>query len=106
MAFAFNSRSAASRDLFDDTTMSFGEHLEVLRTHLIRSLLWLTIGFVVALIFSRDLIVAIQRPVNAAMMTAFSQERVEQVPEGPGPWEKTKEYVSNFFSRKSSTPEE
>ena len=35
---------ARSRDLFDDTTMTFGEHLEVLRVHVFRALLGLVLA--------------------------------------------------------------
>jgi hypothetical protein len=37
---------ATSKDLFDDSTMTFGEHLEVLRFHLIRALLGLMVSVV------------------------------------------------------------
>ncbi len=42
---------ATTKDLFDDSTMTFGEHLEVLRFYLIRALLGLMISVVVSLIF-------------------------------------------------------
>lgn len=61
----------AEKDLFDDSTMSFGEHLEVLRVHLWKAIIGLVIGSVVAFYFSRDIIVAIQRPVTKVMETKF-----------------------------------
>ena len=33
-----------SKDLFDDSTMTFGEHLEVLRVHLIKAIIGLSIA--------------------------------------------------------------
>ncbi len=43
---------ARSRDLFDDTTMTFGEHLEVLRVHVFRALLGLVLAVGVALVYA------------------------------------------------------
>lgn len=61
----------SKKDLFDDTTMTFGEHLEALRFHLWRAIIGLVIGSVVAFYFSRDVIVAIQTPVDSAMHKVF-----------------------------------
>ena len=36
-----------TKDLFDDSTMSFGEHLEALRTHLIRAIIGLVIAAII-----------------------------------------------------------
>lgn len=102
MAFSFPSRSGPSNDLFDDSTMSFGEHLEVLRTHLLRGILWLVIGFVVALIFSRDFIIAIQKPVNHAMTEAFAKQDIQGMGEPPGVWDK----ITGYFSSSKTTPPE
>src|SRR6516162_1327435 len=58
----------AKKDLFDDSTMTFGEHLEVLRLHLWKAIVGLVIGTVAAFFFSNYVIVAIQRPVTDAMV--------------------------------------
>lgn len=42
---------AKSKDLFDDTTMSFGEHLEVLRIHLWKAVIGLLICVLISLLF-------------------------------------------------------
>lgn len=68
-----------TRDLFDDTTMTFGEHLEVLRVHLIKALFGLVIGVLVSLTFSHHVIRRIQDPVTAAMRQVFGQDAKEQV---------------------------
>jgi sec-independent protein translocase protein TatC len=54
-------------DLFDDTTMTFGEHLEVLRIHLWKAILGLVAGTIIAFFISRPIIIAIQVPVIAAL---------------------------------------
>jgi len=57
----------SKKDLFDDTTMTFGEHLEALRFHLWKAIVGLVIGTVAAFFFSNYVIIAIQRPVTDAM---------------------------------------
>lgn len=49
-------------DLFAESTMSFGEHLEVLRGHLIKALLGVLAGTVVGLLFGGQIIGEIKRP--------------------------------------------
>ena len=58
------------RDLFDDSTMTFGEHLEVLRFHLIRALIGLVICVVFSLVFGEQLVQVIRRPIDAALQRA------------------------------------
>jgi sec-independent protein translocase protein TatC len=60
-----------SKDLFDDSTMSFGEHLEILRYHLIKALLGLVIGIVIALFFSNYVIYAMQIPLENALQKYY-----------------------------------
>lgn len=56
-----------SKDLFDDSTMTFGEHLEVLRVHLIKAIIGLSIA-VIGCLFVGDRVVAIIRaPVERAL---------------------------------------
>lgn len=57
----------ADKDLFDDSTMTFGEHLEVLRVHLWKAIIGLTIGTIAAFYFSDQVILALQKPVTQAM---------------------------------------
>src|SRR5258708_6604920 len=67
----------SKKDLFDDSTMTFGEHLEVLRVHLWRAIVGLVIGSIVAFYFSRDVIIAIQTPINTAMHDVFVVKPVD-----------------------------
>jgi len=55
------------KDLFDDTTMSFGEHLEELRKRLIYALIGLTIGVLIALFFSDRVMKTLEIPVKNAL---------------------------------------
>lgn len=66
-----------SKDLFDDSTMTFGEHLECLRTHLIRAIIGLAICVIGAL-FVGDRIVAIVRaPIDAALRENIPGAQIE-----------------------------
>lgn len=64
----------AKKDLFDDSVMSFGEHLEALRSHLIKALIGLTLAILVALYYSRGVMLEIQRPVTEALRKYYSPE--------------------------------
>ncbi|MEZ6061848.1 MAG: twin-arginine translocase subunit TatC [Planctomycetaceae bacterium] len=59
---------ARNRDLFDDTTMSFGEHLEVLRVHVWKSLIGVTIAVCVCLLFGDRIIGVLRKPITEALM--------------------------------------
>lgn len=54
-------------DLFTDKTMSFGEHLEELRSCLIYSILWLLGGFLVGLYFGGPAVDYVQRPMTFSL---------------------------------------
>ncbi len=68
---------ATDKDLFDDSTMTFGEHLEVLRFHLIRALLGLALCMVLTLIFGESLVKLIRYPVDQALRRADYMEAVD-----------------------------
>ncbi|MES2793621.1 MAG: twin-arginine translocase subunit TatC [Planctomycetota bacterium] len=55
------------KDLFDDSTMSFGEHLEELRKRLILALLGLTLGVIISLFFSDRVMKTMEIPVKNAL---------------------------------------
>lgn len=87
----------AKKDLFDDSTMTFGEHLEALRIHLWRAIVGLVIGTVAAFFFSDHIIRAIQKPVVAAMNDVFST-----APEGKiekSQWESVKDWFGRTFRK-------
>lgn len=55
------------KDLFDDSTMTFGEHLEALRVHLFKAIIGLVIASCVSLLFGKPILRAINEPVTAAL---------------------------------------
>ena len=56
-----------NRDLFDDSTMTFGEHLEVLRVHVWRALLGLVLGVILSLFFGDRIINFLRTPIDDAL---------------------------------------
>jgi sec-independent protein translocase protein TatC len=54
-------------DLFENSTMTFGEHLEELRQALVKAILWLVAGLLIGLYFADGVILYIQTPLEAAI---------------------------------------
>ena len=65
-----------SEDLFEDTRMSFGEHLEELRRVLMRAIVGLTVGFGIAMIFASQIIQFLQQPLEDAIRD-FNKKQAE-----------------------------
>ena len=68
---------ATDKDLFDDSTMTFGEHLDILRKHLINALIGLTLCVIGALVFGERLVILIRRPVDQALRRANFVAKVD-----------------------------
>lgn len=60
-------RYTYSEDFFADTRMSFGDHLEDLRSHLLRAFKWFLIGMVAAFFIGDKVVVFISEPVKDAL---------------------------------------
>ena len=61
-------------DLFDSSTMTFGEHLEELRQCLVKAILWLAAGLVIGLFFADRVIIFVKSPLENAIQQ-FSADR-------------------------------
>jgi sec-independent protein translocase protein TatC len=61
-------------DLFRESTMTFGEHLEELRRRLVRACFWLAIGLVVGLVIGRQVVHLIQSPLTKALEEFYSEK--------------------------------
>jgi sec-independent protein translocase protein TatC len=59
---------ARSKDLFDDSTMSFGEHLEALRSHLLKAIVGLAICTLAALYFGDSVVAFVRKPIDEALV--------------------------------------
>ena len=75
-------------DLFRESTMTFGQHLEELRSCLIKSALGLAAGFVIGLMIGGYVVQFIQQPLSRALDKYFQEETVQLV---QGELEKMKE---------------
>ena len=64
-------------DLFQHTSMTFGEHLEELRRSLFKAVLSLAIGFGIGLLFANYIVRFVQSPLEAALKDFYKQEAVE-----------------------------
>ena len=56
-----------SKDLFDETTMTFGEHLEALRIHLFKAVIGTVIVMCGTLYFGNYLVDVIRTPIDRAL---------------------------------------
>lgn len=85
-----------SRDLFDETTMSFGEHLEILRVHLWKALIGLVLGVLVALFYGEYIIAVIRAPIDQALQDHdYEVDKVDDNLKGFDFWESVKGYFSD-----------
>lgn len=87
-----------SKDLFDDSTMSFGEHLEALRGHLWKALLGLSVAVIGTLFFGNHIIAIIRAPIDAALLRQGVTTYVDDVKKD---WS-FKDYFNDLFG--GSTP--
>jgi sec-independent protein translocase protein TatC len=67
-----------SDDLFADTRMSFGEHIEDLRTHLLRALKWFVLALVVSFFVGKYVMHFITRPVEESLQKYYDR-RYEKI---------------------------
>ena len=88
---------ASNKDLFDDTAMTFGEHLEVLRFHLIRAILGLAVAVILALLFGEHLVILIRQPVDAALRRANIVAGVQDGVKGFNFWQSVGNSIYNMF---------
>jgi sec-independent protein translocase protein TatC len=66
-------------DLFQHTSMTFGEHLEELRSSLFKAVLALGIGFGIGLYFAPTVVQWIQSPLEKSLRKYYSEEAIEYV---------------------------
>src|SRR5438477_3885234 len=64
-------------DLFADTTMTFGEHLDELRVALFKAVLGLAIGVTIGLCVADYVVAALQAPLQGALQEYYSTKAVK-----------------------------
>src|ERR1700704_6264814 len=62
-----------NEDLFESSKMTFGEHLDELRLTLVKTILALVVGFIVALFFARDVVLYVQTPLKGALKDYYGK---------------------------------
>jgi len=70
-------------DLFQESTMTFGEHLEELRACLFKAILGLTSGFIIGLFIGDWAVGFIQRPLYNALSKYYQNETIERFGDDP-----------------------
>ncbi|MFO1094322.1 MAG: twin-arginine translocase subunit TatC [Planctomycetaceae bacterium] len=68
-----------SKDLFDDSTMTFGEHLEALRMHLFKSILGLIVAVIVCLIYGEEIVAFVREPIDSALAQYTTDQRNKKI---------------------------
>ncbi len=66
-------------DLFQHTSMTFGEHLEELRSALFKAVIALVIGFAIGLLFAAPIVRAIEAPLKQALTQFYQQKAFVKV---------------------------
>lgn len=90
---------ARSRDLFDDTTMTFGEHLEVLRVHVFRAIIGIVLAVSVTLFFGDKIFMWLRNPIESALRDrGIDQDQIKF----DAPKESFFSYLTSMFSSKKT----
>jgi sec-independent protein translocase protein TatC len=84
-----------NHDLFDDTTMTFGEHLEVLRVHVFRAVIGLILAVAVSLFFGDRIFYWLRQPVEKALRERGIDNVAMDVPK-----QSFYQYLTGMFSGK------
>ena len=71
--------SRVDENLFEDTKMSFGEHLEELRVALFKALIGLLVGVALGLGFANNVVDQIKSPLEAALKGYFETKAIDEV---------------------------
>ena len=77
-------KKQAADDLFEKSSMSFGEHLEELRKALGKAFIWLGIGTAIGLYFARDIVTYIETPLRLAITDFYVGQAKQDYREANG----------------------
>lgn len=65
-------------DLFEETKMTFGEHLEELRVSLFKALFCLLVGFIIGLFYGAQVVRIIEGPLKVALLEFYEDKAIDQ----------------------------
>ena len=71
-------RSPTEEDLFQDSTMTFGQHLEELRTCLFRAIIGLAVCCIAGFYWGDDVVVFITAPVEKALKSYYEKAAADK----------------------------
>ena len=102
-------RRKSDEDLFRESTMTFGEHLEDLRSCLFKALIWVVGGFLFGLVFAKPAVHFIQGPLQGALeehYTEAAKKRLVQMEAKGLPLPGTAEQLAQLVADHNVLPEE
>ncbi|MFN6398342.1 MAG: twin-arginine translocase subunit TatC [Planctomycetota bacterium] len=91
-------------DLFEKSSMTFGEHLEELRIALVKSSIWLALGMLVGLLLATRVVAYMQGPLEKSLENFYKKQSIqemakasgEDVPENLRKWMESNKVVSQY----------
>jgi sec-independent protein translocase protein TatC len=106
-------RLKSDDDLFQESTMTFGEHLEELRTRLFKALFGLIIGFVLGLFFAKPVVHFIEGPIKSALESHYTKaaqtevkEQLKELQEAGLPLPGTPDQLAKLVNEHNLLPEQ
>ncbi len=84
-------------DLFENSTMTFGEHLEDLRHSLFRAMLWLAGGLLIGLFFANEVVRFVQMPLEGAIEQFNADRDLHRL--GYDPSDQSVQELHNFLAK-------
>lgn len=76
--------SKINDDFFEGSSMSFGDHLEELRSCLFKALIWLGVGVAIGLYFGSDVVKFIEQPIQQALVRYYQKKSIARLEENLG----------------------
>lgn len=91
-------------DLFEKSSMTFGEHLEELRIALVKSSIWLGLGMILGLMLATQVVTYMQGPLEKSLENFYKKKSLREMAESSGTpvpadletWMKDNKVVSQY----------
>ena len=71
-------------DLFEKSSMSFGDHLEELRRALVKCTIWLAAGLVIGLPMASSVVTYMQTPLEKALREFYKKRSIAEMKKATG----------------------
>ncbi len=93
-----------SKDLFDDTTMTFGEHLEELRIRMWRAIVGLTLVTCLTMYFGDQVMAIVRKPIEDALRARGAGSRITDEVSQMFNWQKLKDWWNGTIPIEPTPP--